>query len=243
MDQHAPSVTVRLCDEFELAVGDRDVDVSGPAQRVIAALAVHDTPVTRCRIVADLWPDLARAEGLTRLRDAVYRIRQATPPLLRSTGHRLSIAPGVDVDVLQVLRQAREIVNSNVPEFRVSVSDLAPRQVLSSWDEPWLTPLRQDLSQTCVRALEYLAHDRIDQARFHDAEMACRLVIDAEPYRESAHALLAQVFIAEGNPALALRTVQDFEHRMMQELGLSPGRAVQYVERSIRESAHALSVG
>ncbi len=243
MSQPTPMASVALIDEFEVTVAGRVFDLSGPAQRLVAYVAVHDGPVNRRRIVADLWPDLPTATGLTRLRDALYRVRQAAPTLLNSTGHRVSISESVDIDAGCLLRRARGVLDGRMSVARMNISDVAPRELLPTWDDCWLASLRKDLALTCARALEYLAHDRIDQTRFHDAETACRLVIEAEPYRESAHMLLAQVFIAEGNPALALCAVQDYERRMLHELGLTPGRAVEYVERSIRESASAPYVG
>lgn len=236
MNAPATALAISLFDDFELVCGDEAVELAGSAQRVVAYLATSPGTVSRCRIVGDVWPDLALPAGLTRLRDAVYRIRTATPELLSTNGHRLSINAGVDIDVARMIRNAEGVVNGNLSASRISVADLAPRDILPTWDEPWLETLRLALAVTCARALEYLAHDRIDQTRFHDAERACRLVISAEPYRESAHLLLAQVFIAEGNPALALCAMQDYERRLLQDLGCAPGRAVAYVERSIRES-------
>ncbi|MGC1209227.1 MAG: bacterial transcriptional activator domain-containing protein [Ornithinimicrobium sp.] len=236
MAEQSPPLALCLFDDFELVAGEDDVEMPGPAQRCVAYLAIHDGLITRCRIANDLWPDVPLATGLTRLRDAVYRIRQVTPTLLQQRGHRLSIADGVRVDIRQMMGLAAAVINAEVSASGVKIPDLTPRDVLPMWDEPWLEALRQEVGLTCARALEYLAHDRIDAERFNDAEQACRLVIAAEPFRESAHLLLAQVHIAEGNPALALRTVQDYERRVLRDLGCAPSRAVQYVERSIRES-------
>lgn len=242
MTAPATALAISLFDDFELVRAGEEVDLAGQAQRVVAYLATSQGPVSRCRIVKDLWSDLALPTGLARLRDAVYRIRAVAPELLSATGHRLAIHVGVTIDVARMIAAAERVVDGSQAAADIAVVDLAPRDILPTWDEPWLETTRQALAVTCARALEYLAHDRIDASRFHDAEQACRLVIKAEPYRESAYLLLAQVFIAEGNPALALRAVQDYERRLHQDLGCAPGRAVAYVERSIRK-ATASAVG
>ncbi|MGB3258904.1 MAG: BTAD domain-containing putative transcriptional regulator [Ornithinimicrobium sp.] len=236
MTAPATMLAISLFDDFEVVCAAGEVDLAGSAQRVVAYLATSPGPVSRCRIVRDLWSDLALPTGLARLRDAVYRIRAATPELVSATGHRLAISAGVQIDVARMIANAEGVVDRSRAAADISVADLAPRDILPTWDEPWLEGTRQALTLTCARALEYLAHDRIDASLFHDAEQACRLVIRAEPYRESAYLLLAQVFIAEGNPALALCAVQDYERRLLRDLGCAPGRAVAYVERSIREA-------
>lgn len=233
--------SLSLLDAFRLEVEARPVDVPRPAQRLLAYLAVRSSAVCRERVAGDLWPDLEPSDALARLRDALYRLRQAGPGLVDSPGMWLSLGDHVRLDLRRTWRRARTVLAAEDIQPRVTLADLAPRQVLPSWDESWLAAPRHDLWLTCVRAVECMAQDRADEGCFLDAEVACRLVIDAEPYRESAYLLLADVYLAEGNPGQAWVVVRDYQARMRSELGLDVGPAVAFVQRSIHRRASGLS--
>jgi len=58
--------------------------------------------------------------------------------------------------------------------------------------------------------------------RWGEAVGAARAAVRAEPLRETSHAILIQVFLAEGNPSEALREVARYRTRLRDELGIDP---------------------
>ena len=68
------------------------------------------------------------------------------------------------------------------------------------------------------------------------ATAVARQVVDAEPYSEMAHRLLASVYLEGGDPVMALRTYQSHAALAMTEVGLTPSATFQkMVEPLLRE--------
>jgi DNA-binding SARP family transcriptional activator len=112
--------------------------------------------------------------------------------------------------------------------------EVLQQQLLADWDEEWLDVERRAFNVLRLRALEQVARDRLEASSFFEAERACRTVIAAEPYRESARLLLAEVCIAEGNVGVAIRELSDFTSLLHDELGIAPNHEIQDLVASIR---------
>ena len=79
-----------------------------------------------------------------------------------------------------------------------------------------------------VEALETLAAAgaRLGGAAWPVAEQAARAAVQAQPFRESARAVLMEVLRARGNVNEALRVYEDIRVLLREELGSSPGAAL-----------------
>ncbi len=234
---------------FTVRRGGALLDVPPAARRLLAYLALRPGPRERDRIASDLWPDLPVDTGLTRVRNVLYRIGCLDDDLVRAQGATVRLAGGVDVDV----RRARDVADrllgdaaGPVAPAHVVPSDaraLFGADLLPEWDDEWLEADREQFARVRVRALERLARRDLGAARYHEAERACRSVIDAEPYRETAHRLLAEVHLAEGNAVQALRQLLDFQRLLHQDLGVAPGEDVRRLADAIRGRALAPGTG
>jgi DNA-binding SARP family transcriptional activator len=80
----------------------------------------------------------------------------------------------------------------------------------------------EDWRQLRLHALEALASSLAKAERYGDAIAAALAAINAEPLRESAHATLIRVHLAEGNQSEALRAYARYRDLLMAELGLAP---------------------
>ena len=126
------------------------------------------------------------------------------------------LAPNVTVDINELSDQ---LDLSYVGE--VSIATLR-QDVLPDWPEEWLIATREWFRQIRLRALEALS-DRYRAAGWLDAALAAGLAaVTCDPLRESAHRRLAQVHMAEGNFAEALRQYQTYRRLAWAELGLPP---------------------
>lgn len=59
------------------------------------------------------------------------------------------------------------------------------------------------------------------------AERTARRVLERSPLRETAYALLMDALAAQGNVAEAMRVYERARNTLDQELGITPGQAIQ----------------
>jgi DNA-binding SARP family transcriptional activator len=216
----SPSIAVRLLDGFRLLVGDHTVAVIPSSQRLLAYLALHETPVPRATLASALWPDIQVKQGTTRLRSALWRLVKPPHALVVADQGMLSLDPEVRVDVVAVRRFAAAVAAPGatpaLPPAPLS-ADLLP-----GWTDQWVVAERDWFRQLCLRTLEMLSERfRVVGDLFHAHETAIAAV-RGDPLRESAHRRLIELHLADHNPAAALRQYSDYRTLLHAELGLTP---------------------
>jgi DNA-binding SARP family transcriptional activator len=231
------AVEVRVIGDFSVRVDGQDVVLPPSAQRPVAHLAVDRGPATRPRLAAALWPDCAECTALARLRNAVWKANRLVPGLVTSHGIRVALARDVTVDLDKARDLAQTVLAHADGEARDPRPDLFRFDLLVGWDDQWLEAERESFAVLRLRALEKLARINLDAARFYEAERACRWVIQAEPYRESAHLLLADVLLTEGNAGLALCRLDEFQRLLEHDLGALPSDRMRHLADALRTGA------
>ncbi|MEV6714664.1 bacterial transcriptional activator domain-containing protein [Lentzea sp. NPDC051208] len=100
----------------------------------------------------------------------------------------------------------------------------------SSWrlGKPAPVIMVVDDRQALLRALEALSERYLARGDHHHAHQAALAAVQTDPLRESAHRTLAELHLADGNPAQAVRQYQSYRTLPRAELGLepSPGETV-----------------
>ena len=239
----APAHRVRLLDGFALepacrgSATGRD-DVPPGVQRLVAFVCFSGRP-GRPAVAGQLWGDVPEAQAQASLRSALWRLGRVAPGLLDPVGGALALAPGVRVDVRELVAWA-----STVRDPRTPLDDLTllPAQLqgdlLPRWQDDWVLIERERLRQLRLYALETLGARLAAAGRPADAVEAAHFAVRSEPLRESAHRLLVRVHLAEGDVAAAVRTYQHFRTMLRDELGLDPtdrfARLVQHLGEASR---------
>ncbi|HEX8123833.1 MAG TPA: BTAD domain-containing putative transcriptional regulator [Solirubrobacteraceae bacterium] len=102
---------------------------------------------------------------------------------------------------------------------------VAERGLLPGLEAPWIDPLRAELADLRVEALEVLARTGVELGgeELAPAEKAARAAVEAAPFRESAYAVLMDALRARGNIAEALLVFEKLRTLLRDELGTSPG--------------------
>jgi DNA-binding SARP family transcriptional activator len=216
----APDIAVRLLDGFRLTVDDHTVPVPPSSQRLLAYLALHESPVPRAALAAALWPDITEKRAAARLRSALWRLVKPPHALVVADQSMLSLDTAVRVDVVSVRRFASALA---VPGARPAPPP-APlsADLLPGWTEQWVVAERDWFRQLCLRTLEILSERfRVVGDLFHAHETAIAAV-RGDPLRESAHRRLIELHLADHNPAAALRQYADYRELLHAELGLTP---------------------
>jgi DNA-binding SARP family transcriptional activator len=214
---------LQLIGEFALEQHGQLIELPQSARRLVAFLAVHDHPLTRSYTAGTLWPDVTQERAAGNLRSSLWRLRQAGADVVIATALSVSLAPGVAVDLRELLRDARACMAGE------EMPDLAERlggDLLPDWYDEWLIVVRERLRQLRLHALEALC-DRLIRAGSADRAIDIALTAVAiEPLRESAHRQLIKAHLAEGNTGEALRQYQAFAALLREELGIPPSKAM-----------------
>lgn len=220
----------RLCllGGFNLVVQDASVELPIHAQRVLAYLSIV-RPTTRGHLRASLadrlWGSVPGERAYASLRTALWRIRRADPQLVRASRETVRLDESVDIDVRRCVAQAGRLLTDDEEE------DLEPRDtdlsalradLLPGWDEDWLLLERERIRQVQIHALEALAHRLRRRGRHLEAIEAAFAAIAEEPLRESAHAALIDIFLAERNVAQARSQLDRYAALLWSELAIRP---------------------
>jgi pentatricopeptide repeat protein len=101
--------------------------------------------------------------------------------------------------------------------------------LLPEHDAPWLDEWRRRLDDVNDRALEAYAASclGIGGTELPGAERAARALVERSPFRETGYALLMDALAAHGNVAEAMRVYDHARTTLRDELGITPGPAIQ----------------
>ena len=173
-----------------------------------------------------LWPDTTEERARANLRSALWRIRRLGVDVLATSSSRLRLADGVWVDARQGLDELAAIgpgagLGRALP-FQSLLADLLP-----DWYEDWLMIERERLRQLSMRTLEARAARALAEG---DASTAIQVALAAmaiDPLRESAHRLVIEAHLAEGNERDARRTLDGYRARIAFDPRLSPSAELE----------------
>jgi SARP family transcriptional regulator, regulator of embCAB operon len=206
--------------------GSKQVGIPRASQRLLAFLAIRGGVTSRAGVAGTLWPDATETHACSNLRSALVRLNRPCRKILRVSKLELGLAEGVTVDIRHAQRLARWLLD---PAVTPEQCDLSPAAVvilsgdlLPGWYDDWVLVEAEDWRQLRLHALETLAGRLTAVGCWGQAADAARAAVRAEPLRESAHAALIQVHLAEGNQSEAVRQFTRYRALLHAELGLEP---------------------
>lgn len=206
--------------------GSVQVRIPRASQRMLALLAIRGVTTSRATIAGTLWPDATETRAFYSLRSALARLNRPCRKMLQVSKLELGLDEGVTVDICHAQTLARRLLD---PAVTLEQSDLSRSAIvilsgdlLPSWYDNWVLVEAEDWRQLRLHALEALA-DRLTTAGcWGQAADAARAAVRAEPLRESGHAALIRLFLAEGNQSEAVREFTHYRALLHAELGLEP---------------------
>lgn len=188
-------------------------------------MALHPQAVGRLAVAGTLWPEVAEDRAYATLRSALARLDPAARTTLHVTHLSLELGHGVTVDLHEAQALAHRLLGPlELVETDLSAAAIATLSLdlLPAWYDDWVLPEAEDWRQLRLHALQALADSLITVKRFGDAAAAAGAAVRADPLRESAHAALIRVHLAEGNQSEALRAFDRFKRVLQTGLGLTP---------------------
>jgi DNA-binding SARP family transcriptional activator/DNA-binding HxlR family transcriptional regulator len=223
----AVSIEISLLGSFLLCVGGEPVGpLSVGSQRLLVFLALNDRHVGRAAMAGRMWPEVSNERAGISLRSALSRLDAPTREAILTASAGLRLAETVVVDLRNAQALAYRLLDNS---GSVRITDLAPAsltalssELLPDWYDDWVIAEAEDWRQLRMNALEALADQLILIGRLADAAGAARAAMKVEPLRESAHATLIRVHLAEGNQSEALRVYERYSALLQLALGLTP---------------------
>jgi DNA-binding SARP family transcriptional activator/DNA-binding HxlR family transcriptional regulator len=223
----AVSIEISLLGSFLLCVGGEPVGpLSVGSQRLLVFLALNDRHVGRAAMAGRMWPEVSNERAGISLRSALSRLDAPTREAILTASAGLRLAETVVVDLRNAQALAYRLLDNS---GSVRITDLSPAsltalssELLPDWYDDWVIAEAEDWRQLRMNALEALADQLILIGRLADAAGAARAAMKVEPLRESAHATLIRVHLAEGNQSEALRVYERYSALLQLALGLTP---------------------
>jgi DNA-binding SARP family transcriptional activator len=210
---------LHLLGRFLLRTNDRCLVLSPSARRLLALLAVRG-PGPRSDAAGVLWPDVPQARAMGNLRTVVWRIRRDADSILDIEGDVLLLTR-LRVDLTEVHEWAWRSLQGVEPW--VPIPPGATLELLPGWSDQWLIEPREQLRQLQLYALEAAAQRLLSAGRLGEAAGLALAAVARDPLRESAHRLLIEVHLREGNTQDAVQQFRRYQRTIRRELGTSPG--------------------
>jgi DNA-binding SARP family transcriptional activator len=140
----------------------------------------------------------------------------------------------VDVQACDAaVHEAEAALRDHGPEramgWALVANAIARRPFLAGDQSSWTERRREHLRQVRVRALEVRGRVALMRSDPVGAATDAQLVLDLDPYRESAHTLLMKAHVAAGNPAHAVTAYEHLRAKLAEDLGTSPSPETEAV--------------
>jgi DNA-binding SARP family transcriptional activator len=212
---------------FHLVEGEAQVALAEGSQRLLAFLAIRDRPVKRLLLAGTLWPDATEGRAYASLRSALSRLHGTVRDAVEVNPSDLRLSSSVQVDLREAQLLAHRLLEAtDQPLDPADLSGAAiaalSEELLPDWYDDWVLLEAEDWRQLRLHALEALAELLTAAGRYGDAAQAALTAARVDPLRESPHAALIKVHLAEQNRSEALREFKRYHDLLRAELDIGP---------------------
>jgi DNA-binding SARP family transcriptional activator len=199
-------------------------------------------PRPRDKLAGLLWSDRADAQARDSLKQAVFKLRKSLdgvqPAPVRADREFVSLErTSVTVDVAEFER----LMDEGTPEAVARAATLCRGDLLDGLDirdpafDEWLLMERQRLRGLAREAMAKTL-DRHMAGGVHDqAGAVARRLLALDPLREAAHRALMQIYVEQGQTALALKQYQLCRDVLQSDLGVRPEAETEQLYRAIQQ--------
>jgi DNA-binding SARP family transcriptional activator len=216
------SIELCLLGGFELRSSGATYPVAQAAERLLALLAIHARPMLRLYVASSLWADSTEQHANGSLRSALWRLGRSGHQLVEADADHLRLSQNVRVDLYDVTVRARRLLSGGQAEADDFAAIVPAMELLPDHYDDWVLIERERHRQLRMHALEILCLRLSSAGRHGEAIEAGLAAVSSEPLRESAHRVLIQAHLAEGNRCEAIRQYERYRDLIQRELGLGP---------------------
>ena len=257
--EFTPSVDVRLLGPLEVSIAGDDVEVRRVKERVLLALLAlrANQLVSVAHLEAGLWDDKGTPRPPSSVRVHVSRLRK-TLGMHSDGAERLIITSGSGY-VLRLPPQAvdvwrfEQLAATGRQELAAGDADAAGRTLrgaLFQWRDrvladlalpPALQPELVRLEEERLAVLEERVDADLRCGRHHELVAELEQLTAESPLRERLWGQRMVALYRSGRQAEALRAYGDLRTLLRDELGISPGPALQDLERAVLDQDATLN--
>jgi DNA-binding SARP family transcriptional activator len=219
-------------------VGERQVSDlewrSEKSKEMLFFMLARKEAVAKEDIFAALWPDLSDSKCNSNFHSSLYRLRRAVfhECIVRTTNGAYELNPrGVfttDVDVFNKAMLEAEVARDS--EARISALEQAVACykgpfLVATYSE-WTEPLRRELEDRYIEALNELAANRLRAGEFEEALTLFRLLEGVDPYSEASAFGIMRCHLGLNDGQSAARHFRRFKQLLKDELDEEPSARI-----------------
>ena len=244
---------IQLCGHVAIEIGGKRLESRLPGSQgrlLFVYMAAHRIRLfTRDELIQAVWSDAPPPAADVALRALLSKLRRVLggSALEGSDPVRLLLPEAwIDLEAARDAIHRAESANALHEWARAWSSSqtalfTARRGFLPGEDAAWIDDIRRDLDDLHVRALECYVEASlgVGGTEIPTARRAARQLVSLAPFRESAYRLLMEAFVAEENPAEALRVYERLRKLLSEELGTYPSAETRLLHERILRVAPA----
>ncbi len=238
----APRFEARALGTATVFKDDRQVaatEWNATTQELFFFLLAHPAGLRKEQILSALWGDLppARANGI--FHSTIYRLRRALSPecvLYENNLYRVNLSNlWNDVDEFKRLVSAAQRASTPAEQaqhHREAIQLYRGDYFEDSYSD-WCMPIRADLQHKYLAALWSLARYHDERGDSTEAIALYRKILEKDNYREDVYCALMNLQFRMGDRTGALKTFQQCDRILREEMNLAPGPAIRELYRRI----------
>ncbi len=237
-----PAVRAFAFGRGSVLVGERQVSDlewrSEKSKEMFFFLLTKKDAVTKDEIFAALWPDLPDSKCNSNFHSSLYRLRRAIyhECVVREAGGAYALNPkGVyhsDVDDFNGAMLEADVTSATVRTAKLETAvGLYKAAFLSSTYSEWTEPLRRELEDRYIEALNELAAEKLRDGIFEDALALFKLLEAVDTYSEAAAYGAMRCYVSLNDAASAARHYRRFKQLMKDDLDEEPSERLAHLYR------------
>jgi DNA-binding SARP family transcriptional activator len=231
-------IVVSLLGSFSVTIdGEPVAGLPTGSQRLLAFLALNRSSISRTTVAGTMWPDVTAQRAGDSLRSALARLGAEARAGMLTESDGLALGAGVVIDYVQARALAHRLLDSDTPIFDGDLAATAIAtlscELLPGWDDDWVVIEADEWRHLRATGLEALANRLLAAGRFAEAEGAARAAMRVDPLRETPHATLISIHLADGNQSDALAAYDSYRAILRGALDIEPTERLRLLLASI----------
>ncbi|MFD3567088.1 BTAD domain-containing putative transcriptional regulator [Streptomyces sp. NPDC058667] len=224
-----------------------------PRQVISLLMLRHNTVVQASELIDELWPELPPPSAVTTLQTYIYKFRKLL--LKQGLGNLLQTQPGgytltipsssLDVNLFESrAEKGQELLQQGDTEGAVACFE----EALAMWRGPALADVETGgrlfsyttrLEELRFRILELRIEADLENGRHRELISELKALVLAHPLHEHLHGLLMVALHRSGRRHEALEVYQSLRQKMIDELGLEPGKELARLQHTLLSDSPA----
>jgi len=237
---------LKLLGNFHLQFDGRTIN---PRLQALLAFIVlhHSEPQSRQQIAYHFWPFSEESQARTNLRKLFLQLRRALPnadsylTFDNQTIQWRGDAP-FSCDVLEVHALLEQLRKNPLDQDALrALFDCYTGQLLPNCYDDWIIPLREQLHQDVMAALNRLVTLLENQRAYAEGSRYAQRLLAFDPLEETVYQRLMRLRAFDGDRAGALKVYQECTELLARELGVEPSPETNALYEQLRQAKSSLA--